>query len=122
VNTLSSSIPVSVEIDNLEVLHSGVVHLENKSELKIKISKLSLTFKFLSDDGDIRYTGRTEGNNLFIDLYNHNNVLGEGALTPLGFGTVNNRNVYITYFANTLVLEKQSRRFEYVIYLGAEND
>lgn len=120
-NPLSSLIPVTVEIDDLEVLHSGVIHLENKSELKIKISTLSITFKFISDDGEIRYIGRTEGNDLFIDLYNHNNVLGEGALTPLNFGVINNRKAYITYFTNTLVVEKQSRRFEYVVYLGANN-
>lgn len=121
-NNFTSSIAIKVNVGKLEVVTSGVVHLENETSFSIKVNTISLSFNFRDDTGQTRYEGKVVGDDIQFDLYNHNNVMGEGMLTPLSFCTVDGRPVYFTYYCHTISIEKKSRRLDYVIYIGEKND
>lgn len=115
----NSTMQISTHKGNLEILTSGIVHIDNESELiEIKIDVMTFVFKFMSDEGNSRYIGSVEGETLQLELYNHKNPLGEGLLTPYLVGDFNNRPLFLTYYVNTVNVEKSIRRFEYVFYMG----
>lgn len=115
--SLSSSINFGVKVGGKELIFSAIVHLD-RNECEIEIDKLKLVFCFKSDGGEKRYSGRTEEGKLTIDLFNHDNALGEGVFSPLEFGHLNGRKLFITYCVSTVAIEENKRRLELAFYLG----
>lgn len=111
-------ISVQVKVGALELLHSGLVHLDGEDWVEIKILDLSLRFKFISDGGEARYDSDVVDKTLNITLANFRNSLGEGKLKPIHIGHIAERKLYLTFFSNTLSLEDNVRQFEYALYLG----
>lgn len=118
--TISNGIPLSVKVGGKDLITSGIIHLE-QAEFKIEISGLLIEFCFKTDEGLSRYSGNIiDTKNLVIDLFNHNNSLGEGCFTPLEIGALNNKKLYLTYCASTVSKEENKRRFEFALYFGGD--
>ncbi|HDT5888160.1 DUF6864 domain-containing function [Aeromonas dhakensis] len=92
---------VKVTTNNLEVIASGVVHLTT-NDVQFQIANLKINLCFKSDSGNGRYEGRIENGELFLDLFNHNNSLGEGRVDPVPIGEVMGRQLFISWYANTV--------------------
>lgn len=107
-------IPVKVKTGNYEVLTSGVVHTK-ESDISFEIAGLKINFIFKSDDGTARFQGVTGDKSLTIEIFNTNNILGEGKLEPIEIGTIGGQSLNATWFINTL--EGTHRQFNYTFLL-----
>ncbi len=114
----TAGIAVQVMVGGLELIHSGLLHMDGETEVSISIGDLKYTFVFKSDAGGARYESQASGMAMTINLFNFNNSLGEGKLKPIQVGYLNDRKLYLTFFGNTLVSEGSIRRFEYAFYFG----
>ena len=115
--SLSNGVTLNVKVGDKDLISSGIIHLE-QSEFEITINTLVIRFCFIDDDGQSRFAGRIEESVLIVELYNHNNSLGEGVFAPLELGTLGNRKLYATYYVSTVQKEEKKRRFEFALYLG----
>lgn len=112
---------VSVNVENKELVHSSVVHIQDNQDIELDIEGLKLKFIFVEDEADKSsgYRGSVEDNVFVMSLKNFNNGLGEGVLKPIELGHLNNRKLYVTFYVNTL--SNQDRRFEYNLFLGEKS-
>jgi hypothetical protein len=82
------------------------------------VVNLKFIFNFKDDDGVTRFNGTVVEGVVTFDLFNHNNSLGEGKLTPIEIAILYDRPLSFTYLVNTISSEAKARRFEYAFYLG----
>ena len=111
---------VSVNVNNYELMHSSVVHIEGHQDVELDIDGLKLKFIFIEDDSEKSsgYKGVLEGDVFVMRLRNFNNSLGEGVFKPIELGNLDNRKLYLTFYVNTF--KRKDRRFEYNFFLGAK--
>lgn len=119
---INGTLEISIHVGNLELLTSGIVHLDKEEPITIRIDDMKFIFEFKNDNGEPRFFGSVKDDSLIISLFNHKNQLGEGMMTPIGVATLDNRPLLVTYYATTFGSEKNIRRFEYAFYLGDNND
>lgn len=106
--------PIKVSTGKYEIIASGVVHTE-ESEIKFELAGLIVKFRFTSDTGTGRFVGTVADNALVIELYNTNNVLGEGRIDPVEIGNLGGRALCATWYVNTV--ETIRRQFNYTFML-----
>jgi hypothetical protein len=117
----NSATVVKVTVGERELLTSGTVHIEGDHPIAISIANLKFIFNFKDDDGTARYTGTVVDGVVSFDLFNHNNSLGEGKLTPIEIAKLSDRPLSFTYLVNTVSSETKARSFEYAFYLGSKS-
>lgn len=100
-------------------VHTQVVHLLGQDSFEIFLDNWSCAVRFKSDEGISRYMGQVEDGKLYIDIYNHNNPLGEFLFTPFTIASISGRSVYMTYATNLVDSATLMRRFEYVLWMDA---
>jgi len=112
--------PVSVTTSGKELINSGIVHLDS-NEVTFKVRNLIFVFKFVVDKNESRFETEAdaENNQLTFKLYNFNNSLGQGLLTPLQLGTLSGKKLFISFFVHTTDAENALRSFQYCFYLEA---
>lgn len=107
--------PLKITTGKYEVISSGVVHMIEE-EVKFNLVNLIIRFKFLQDSGVSRYLGEISGNELIINLFNNNNVLGEGVVSPVEIGTLGGRKLFCTWIVNTF--GQDQKQFNYTFMLS----
>ena len=119
--TPTGSLNIKTYVGTKEVLTSGLVHVQGKEEIVISIDLIKIALQFKVDEGVSRYAGRTvpnDPNKLMLDLFNHNNPLGEGVYEPFEIATIEGRKLLMTYLATKPRLELDVYSLTYVLYLG----
>ncbi len=112
------TLPFKVSTGNYEIIASGVAHLTD-NEVKFELANLVIKFEFKSDEKkEPRFNGEVIENQLIITLYNFSNTLGEGKIEPLEIGTLQNRQLFATFYVNTI--KDNLRLFNYTFMLMKE--
>ena len=116
---LANGFHLGVKVGGKELIFSGFVHTD-QLKVEVEFSNMVVEFNFISEDvGGPRYDSSIEGTQkLIFNLYNHNNVLGEGVLRPMEIGQHENRRLLFTYLVSTLNKAENQRRLEFAFYLG----
>lgn len=119
--SLNSRPEFKIGIGDRELVLSAVVHLNGTEPVIVTVANLRVVLTFKTDSAEARYTGFVEDGSLNLELYNHNNSLGEGELSPMEVAIVGGRKLYMTYVASTLNTAAEIRRLEIAFYMGAAN-
>ena len=113
-----STLPFKVSTGNYEIIASGVAHL-TENEVKFELANIVIKFEFKSDGKkEARFNGEVIENELVITLYNFSNSLGEGKIGPMEIGTLQNRQLFVTFYVNTI--KDNLRLFNYTFMLMEE--
>ena len=111
---------VKVVVDGKREVHSQLVHLQGQTVFKIYLDAWSCTVRFLDDSGASRYAGNVVDNHLYVDLYNHNNSIGESIFTPFAVAGSDGKNIYMTYKTNLIDPVIKVRSFEFVLWMDEQ--
>ena len=107
-----------------EIIASGsIISIENESII-IHLSDLKFEFRFTKDGTDSPKTllELKSKKELLITLNNFNNSLGTGNTSPAKIGTINNKDLLLSYWVQSLPGEKQDRKLLYYsFYLENQN-
>jgi hypothetical protein len=114
-----SNFAVKTVAGGKRVIHTAVFQLRNAFSFEIHIDGWSCTVRFKSDGGGSRYLGSTEGGRLYIDLYNHDNALGDTIADPFVIAGTDVGSVYMTYTVSLLNPDLGIRRVEYTLWMDA---
>lgn len=106
-------------INDLEVIENGVIHMYDNAEFVLKVGdNLILRIQFESDEENKSHhvaSTLNSPNDLTIQCYNFNSSLGEGILTPTKLGTLDNKDMFITFYVWTSDAQKGLRILSYNI-------
>ena len=108
---------VKVVVDGKQAVHSQLVQLQGQSSFKIFLDGWSCTVRFLDDAGTSRYVGNVIDGHLYVDLYNHNNPLGESIFAPFTIAGADGKNIYMTYRTNLIDASLKVRSVEFVLWM-----
>jgi len=97
--------------------YSAVFQLKGKDSFDIHVDSWSCTVRFKSDSNAPRYSGAYENNRLYIDMYNHNNSLGDTIGEPFRIASAGDVHFYMTYTVSLLNDEQNVRRVEYALWV-----
>lgn len=104
-------------VNELEIVENGIIHISDNAEFKINIGgNLVLRVAFLTDEKDkSRHIDSVfnNTNDLTIQCYNFKNSLGEGILTPTKLGTLDNKELFFSFFVWTPDTQKEQRIISY---------
>jgi hypothetical protein len=115
-----SILNVKTKVGNLEVVHTGVAHLQGAQSFEIDINTYVCTVKFVTDAGGPRYMGSVQDSSYLVTCYNHVNNFGEGIFTPFAIGQLSGKTIYITYYTTLVAAENGVRRFEYSLWMESQ--
>lgn len=103
-----------------QLIESGVIHLD-VNEVTFQVRNLYFVFKFIADKDNTRYESEvdSENNRLLFNLYNFNNSLGQGLLSPAQVGTLGGKKLYVSWFVHSIDIENNLRSFQYAFYVEA---
>ena len=107
---------VKALVNGFEVVASGIVHVVG-SALTIMLDTMPIEVTFLSDLGGVRYSTEVKGVSVQVSLYNFLTI-GDGMINPVGIATAEGRQVYLTFWVNTINGPQQIREFRYTILMG----
>jgi len=111
---------VKVVVDGKRAVHSQLVHLQGQTSFKIYLDGWSCTIRFLDDAGVSRYSGNIIDGHLYVDLYNHNNSLGESIFTPFVIAGTDGKNIYMTYRTSLIDPSVKVRTLEFVLWMDEQ--
>lgn len=121
---ITGPINVKTLVGEYEILKSGVVHVSDANPLCLTIGNLEMKFIFAVNisTSESSWEAKVDDNILIWKLVNFNNTLGQGLLTPLKLGKINNRELLASFFVWTPNLSEGLRIINYVLYIGKETN
>ena len=103
-----------------DIIATGSVHTFNNKNLELDISGLQLIFEFHRDSEGQRIKKEiVDGKKLKLNVFNFDNSLGTGTTTPMAIGTINNRQMYLSFIVHSMSQES-SKLVTYTFFLGEE--
>lgn len=123
-NTISSRPKIDIKklYENMEVIDSGIIHTYNSNDIIITVNSVKIIFKFVTDEEalDLKSTidvgvDKSQVNTLIIKLINFKSPDPEGAPKPLNIASVGTKQVFISFFVETINREKGVRSFSYTL-------
>ena len=110
---------VQTFVNDMELIKSEMVHISENSEVRIKVENLNLIFTFENNDTksvqiEKELVNKTE---LKIKFYNLSNPIGEGVLTPIEIGAINQQKLFLSFFVWTPNLTQSGKIFNYCLFL-----
>jgi hypothetical protein len=114
-----SESPVQVKAFGKDVLIAGAVHTDAEGKVEFIVPDLHLIFQFITDHQQQRIEPKviTEGRALEIRLYNFNNNLGTGVLSPISLGTFRGRPLSVVFTVYSLT-PTSPKIFQYTFLAG----
>lgn len=110
--------PVSVRSSGKDVIASGTVHTFASNNLEVSIAQFKFIFNFLNDQSEQRVSFRNDGETtLVMDLYNFNNSLGSGTLSPYRIGHLMDRELWLGFMVHA-ISDTSSKTVHYSFMLG----
>src|ERR1700730_278959 len=111
--------PVQVKAVDKDVLLSGSVHTDAEGKIEFSVPDLHLIFHFKSDTQPQRIESSvvTEGKALEIRLYNFNNSLGTGVVSPVQLGIFRGRPLSVVFTVYSLS-PTSAKLFNYTFLAG----
>lgn len=118
--SITSSLEIKATIDEFELINSGIINLFSKQfKLHINDLTLSISFETNKSDSEAKMIGNViDDKNLSVSFINLNNALLEGFFTPIEFGTLYGRKLYLSFSAWTLDVNNNIRSMVYNVFLG----
>lgn len=107
---------VKALVNGFEVVASGIVHVVGNA-LTIMLDTMPVEVIFLSDLGGVRYTTEVKGASVQVSLYNFLTI-GDGMISPVAVATAEGKQIYLTFWVNTVNGFQQIREFRYTILMG----
>jgi hypothetical protein len=93
---------VTVRTSGKDVIASGSVNTFSNDNLEIKIAQFKFIFNFISSGSEQKIEYRNSGSEtLILDVYNFNNSLGTGVITPIKIGTLMERELFLSFIVYT---------------------
>jgi hypothetical protein len=117
----TSSNSVDIKVGALTVYSSGLVHVTAKAPLVLTYGGLVMEFSFDEDSTkEPRYALVASGSNkLTCKLSNFANNLGQGRIDAIKLGTLNQHELWTSFYVWTINVADGLRLVSYVLYLGA---
>ncbi|MFM0428999.1 hypothetical protein PQQ75_08290 [Paraburkholderia aspalathi] len=115
-----ASAPASLKIRTAgkEVVANGTVITADNSNLEFQLAHLRIVMEFVTDGSSARIEGRSdERSTLTLRLFNFNNSIGAGTISPLEIGTLNGKKLLLAFMVYALS-ETSSKTVHYTFMLG----
>ncbi len=114
---------INIAINDLILLKSEYLLIDSDS-LKINIDELILNIKFLDDEDPNRkpYLNAKASNDqteLNMKLFNYKKSNGSGFIKPLEIGELDEKNLYFSYWVQTINYEENKRILAFNLYKEA---
>lgn len=111
---------IKTHINGLQLLRSEMLHISDTNTITIEIDSLSLIFEFNNNDSKHPAINKEvpDPQTLKIKCWNFKKPLGEGVLTPIEVGIINDDKLFLSFFVWTPDPQKESKILNYCLYLG----
>ncbi|ELX4126672.1 hypothetical protein AB9W56_004263 [Vibrio vulnificus] len=116
---------MKITTGNLEVFESGLVRTGFSNNIKFDFTAIWVEFTFiLEGKGDYRadYVAAEDGKGLRVNIYNNDTIHGAGVVKPINLGSLDGRELWVTYRSFRVSNEHDAWSLEYVFYKGQEVD
>ncbi|WP_087026384.1 DUF6864 domain-containing function [Thaumasiovibrio subtropicus] len=110
---------------NLEVFESGLARTGFTNNIKFDFQSIWLEFTFiLEGQGDYRadYVPAEDSKGLRVNIYNNDSIHGAGIVKPLKVGSLDGRELWLSYRSFRVSMDHDAWSLEYVFYKGNEVD
>ena len=115
---LTAAIPLKLKSAGKDIIANGVAHTFDRDNFEIEIRNLKIIFEFVTDGSGQKLEQKTVSEtSLKLLVYNFDNILGTGTISPIQIGTVSNKKLYLAFVVHCLS-EKSIRTITYTFFLG----
>ncbi len=117
--SITSSFDIKANIGKYELIHSGIINLFEKSiTLKIRDLVVDINFEARQNQNSAMEGKAINNKSLSLTFINMNNALLEGFYSPMEFGNIDGRKLYMNFAAWTLDSSNNIRTLVYNVFLG----